>query len=72
MHTKKGGDNIPPFARTGRPKSDKSKNVQIAVRFTDSEFAKLDKFATQKKLSKSEVVRKSVDKYIDDDQKNKK
>lgn len=59
---------IAPLARTGRPKLEESKSKQIAIRFTNEEFEELENFSEKKKMSKSDVVRKSVKKYISDDQ----
>lgn len=56
--------------KMGRPVSPDSKHTMFRVRLDDSSMNKLDECAEQLKLTRSDVVRKGIDRIHDDLKKN--
>lgn len=57
------------MSRTGRPKSDNPKSYTISVRL-DTKYAELlDKYASKAGMSKANVIRKTVEAFLDKEEK---
>lgn len=50
--------------RTGRPKSDKPKNIDVKIRFDEEEHNKLMEYCKKHEMSRTEVIRKAVELLI--------
>lgn len=51
--------------KMGRPKMENPKTKQIPVRFTDSDYEKMKRLADQNHTTVTQLIRKSVDYYIE-------
>ena len=49
------------MARTGRPKSDKSKNCKLSSRFTEEEMNEISLYSSLEHMSKSDYLRFAVE-----------
>lgn len=47
--------------RTGRPKAENPKSVYLRMRLDDESARKLDDYCNEKKVTRSEAVRKGID-----------
>lgn len=54
--------------RTGRPKLDKPLKNDIKVRLNDDLHNRLVKYCEEKEISKAEVIRKAVVKYLENEE----
>lgn len=52
--------------KIGRPPSPNSKHTMFRVRLDDSSLSKLDECAEKLKLTRSDIVRRGIDKMYDD------
>lgn len=52
--------------RTGRPKLENSKDTRIGVRLNSETLRKLDEIASLRKESRSEVVRRGIEREYED------
>lgn len=53
------------FIRTGRPKATKPKNLNVTVRFDAETYQRLDDYCNDSQKSKAEVVRISVEDFLE-------
>ncbi len=53
------------FIRTGRPKAEKPKNLNVTVRFDADTYQKLNDYCKESQQSKAEVVRISVGDFLE-------
>ena len=53
--------------RTGRPKTDNPKNIDVKVRFDEESNRRLLQYCERHQLTRTEVIRKAVDLLIRSD-----
>ncbi len=53
--------------RTGRPKTDNPKNIDVKVRFDEESNRRLLEYCERHQLTRTEVIRKAVDLLIRSD-----
>ncbi len=59
MVFKKWGDKVTP--RTGRPKSNNPKSIQLAVRLDEETLKKLDQVAKQNSETRVQTIRRGIE-----------
>lgn len=67
MEHKKRGDEMSP--RTGRPKVDKPKNVDIKVRFDEEGNELLIEYCERNNITRTEAIRQAVKKLLEEEKK---
>ena len=50
--------------RTGRPKEDNAKRKSITIRLSEELYKKIVEYATEHKLSKTDVALQSLEKFL--------
>lgn len=50
--------------RTGRPRIEKPKNIDVKVRFDEESHEKLLEYCKNQNVTKTEVIRKAVSEYL--------
>lgn len=53
------------MAKVGRPKSDDPKNSRVTVRVREDQLARLEAYAKELKMSKSDIMTKALDMFLD-------
>ena len=58
------------MAKVGRPKSDDPKNNRVTVRVREDQLARLEAYAKEFKMSKSDIMTKALDIFLENETNN--
>ncbi|MEE1204068.1 MAG: ribbon-helix-helix domain-containing protein [Bacteroidales bacterium] len=56
--------------KTGRPKAENPKNINVKVRFDKALYEKLDLYCQENKITKTEAIRKGIDLLLSNKNRN--